>query len=450
MQDGTSGKFAVCPADWPLLESSLGPTSAMRTIQELRLLAVWVNPDHMVSTALHLMRGHRLSTLGVVESGRFLGIVNLERLLRAPELEPLARHIEEADLVLQASTESKRAAALFVHEDVTQAPVLQGEKFLGILTSNMLLEELSRSWDPLTNLSWSDRLREWGVERLKAGREIAILFLDIDDFGSYNKKYGHIVGDRILQYLADLLRQFATAEEDVLVRFGGDEFAVGLDASREEAEALRAELEALVEQVELDGLAEPVSVSVGLSGGKRTKERENVHFASTVDNLINLASKACIEAKRRRIEMRGTPTGRPESERPRYSVIEVAVGEEDGAPTIVVLDLDGVSRAAIRARGAESEMESAALTTGLALERGIGEIEVVIDDVAFSEEGAGLGTVAVAGRVLAAGKTQPFFGTRTVRTSLALAAAEATVEGFAGRGHYRRNGLPGASRQIEP
>lgn len=421
----------------------------MRTIQELRLLAVWVNPDHMVSTALHLMRGHRLSTLGVVDNGRFLGIVALERLLRAPEAEPLARHIEEPDLVLQASTEAKRAAALFVHEDVTQAPVLQGDKFLGILTSNMLLEELSRSWDPLTNLSWSDRLREWGVERLKAGREIAILFLDIDDFGSYNKKYGHIVGDRILQYLADLLRQFATADEDVLVRFGGDEFAVGLEAGREEADALRGELEAMVERVEFDGLAEPVSVSVGLSGGKRTKERENVHFASTVDNLINLASKACIEAKRRRLEQGRAGAAPPETERARYGVIEVAVGEEDGTPTVVVLDIEGASRAAIRARGNESAIESAAMTSAMALERGIGDVEVVIDDVAFSEEGAAGGTITVAGRVFSGGKTQPFVGTRTVRSSLALAAAEATVEGFTTRGRLRRNGLPGASRPGE-
>lgn len=421
----------------------------MRTIQELRLLAVWVNPDHMVSTALHLMRGHRLSTLGVVENGRFLGIVALERLLRAPESEPLARHIEEPDLVLQASTEAKRAAALFVHEDVTQAPVLQGDKFLGILTSNMLLEELSRSWDPLTNLSWSDRLREWGVERLKSGREIAILFLDIDDFGSYNKKYGHIVGDRILQYLADVLRQFATAEEDVLVRFGGDEFAIGLEATREEAEALRSELEAMVERVEFDGLAEPVSVSVGLSGGKRTKERENVHFASTVDNLINLASKACIEAKKRRLEMKGGTEGLSEPERSHYAVIEVAVGEPDGSPTVVVLDIEGTSKAAIRARGEESAMESAALTAALALERGIGDVEIVVDDVAFSEEGSAGGTVTVAGRVFAGGRSQPFVGTRTVRTNLATAAAEATIAGFAARGRLRRNGLPGASRQTE-
>jgi predicted transcriptional regulator len=101
----------------------------MRTIEELRLLAVWVNPDHMVSTALHLMRGHRIATLGVVANGQFLGIVNQDRLLRAPENELVEKWIEEPKLVVEATIEAKRAAALFVQEDVIATAVIKDGKF---------------------------------------------------------------------------------------------------------------------------------------------------------------------------------------------------------------------------------------------------------------------------------------------------------------------------------
>ena len=45
-----------------------------------------------------------------------------------------------------------------------------------------------------------------------------------------------------------------------------------------------------------------VTASFGLYGGKRTEEREDVHYNATLDNLINLASKACTTAKYNKFE----------------------------------------------------------------------------------------------------------------------------------------------------
>ncbi|MCS7209579.1 MAG: hypothetical protein NZ874_08415, partial [Fimbriimonadales bacterium] len=41
----------------------------------------------------------------------------------------------------------------------------------------------------------------------------------------------------------------------------------------------------------------PITVSYGYQGGKRTREREQVHYAATVDNLVNLASQECLMMK---------------------------------------------------------------------------------------------------------------------------------------------------------
>ncbi|MBQ1291405.1 MAG: diguanylate cyclase, partial [Lachnospiraceae bacterium] len=54
---------------------------------------------------------------------------------------------------------------------------------------------------------------------------IALIILDVDYFKQFNDTYGHAVGDRVLQRVADILRH-SFRSVDVLCRIGGDEFAV--------------------------------------------------------------------------------------------------------------------------------------------------------------------------------------------------------------------------------
>ena len=431
-EETRSSKFAVCLTENTRLESNPGPALPMRSIEELRLLAVWVNSDHMVGTALHLMRGHRLTSLGVVDAGKFKGVINQESILRAPENEQVGKWLEQPRLTIDAASDAKRAASQFIVEDIVIAPVLRGEQYVGMLTSNMLLDELSRSWDPLTNLPWSDQLREWGMDRLAEGREITILFLDIDDFGNYNKKYGHIVGDRILQSVASRLRHFLTGEWDVLVRFGGDEFAMGMVLDRDGAERLKLDVERALESVLLEGISEPVSVSVGLSGGKRSKERESIHFAATVDSLINLASKDCMRMKK----LRGKEVPKDADASQDFQVVEVAV-DEDGGPTVVLLTLDGQPYAASHYRDNETDLESVALATAEAIERTLDSDRIRIEDVVLTET-PGARAVTVAGRIERDSRSVTFVRTRTVGEDVYLATAEATLEGYVWRAKQRR------------
>ncbi len=111
--------------------------------------------------------------------------------------------------------------------------------------------------------------RGGGDERIKRflanGTTGAFLILDIDSFKQINDRYGHIVGDEVLVAVAACLRRSFRAA-DVVMRMGGDEFAVyaaGLtecSLCKEKLDRLRAEIAALTFSG-ADGLR--VSISVG-------------------------------------------------------------------------------------------------------------------------------------------------------------------------------------------
>ena len=101
-----------------------------------------------------------------------------------------------------------------------------------------LLGQLRQSFDPMTQLPWSDALRDWGAEQLRHSNEIAVIFIDLNKFGAFNKQYGHVIGDKVLQGVVQALKDVLDPATDLLVRYGGDEFAIGTLRDRDEADIL--------------------------------------------------------------------------------------------------------------------------------------------------------------------------------------------------------------------
>jgi diguanylate cyclase (GGDEF)-like protein/PAS domain S-box-containing protein len=127
--------------------------------------------------------------------------------------------------------------------------------------------------DSLTGLPnralFEERLRD-ATDRRRAGRtdgKVAVLFVDLDDFKVVNDSLGHEAGDRLLTVVAERLRN-VVRPQDVIARFGGDEFTVLLADVADEAEARRVAdrmAHALLGPIVLDGERRYVTASIGLS-----------------------------------------------------------------------------------------------------------------------------------------------------------------------------------------
>jgi diguanylate cyclase (GGDEF)-like protein len=275
----------------------------LRPLQDLPLATQHVSPEHTTEFAAQWMKELEAKALLVRDQNEWIGLVTASACLQNPGA--LVREVmDPLSDPLDADTSIRAAALALGGRRQEAAPVAANGTIIGVVSFGQIIDELDRSYDPLTGLPWSDRLREWGAKMLENGREITMLFFDLNDFGKYNKRHGHIVGDHVLNAFVDHVSRFVHPSRDVFVRYGGDEFALVSLRSREEAELLAIEISST--KVRVDEVEEPVGFSVGVSGGKRTTERTAVHYSATIDNLIALASRACLADKMK------TKVGTPE------------------------------------------------------------------------------------------------------------------------------------------
>lgn len=120
--------------------------------------------------------------------------------------------------------------------------------------------------------------------------ETCLMVIDIDHFKQVNDVYGHLMGDQVIQFVAEKLKENIRTS-DLLVRYGGDEFIVlienvGMERALKIAEKIRAEI---YEAKSVDNVRCPdlkVSISIGVAIG-----------ATSWMALLEKADRALFQAK---------------------------------------------------------------------------------------------------------------------------------------------------------
>ena len=133
-----------------------------------------------------------------------------------------------------------------------------------------------------------ERLNEEVSRSLRDGRPMSFLMVDIDNFKSYNDRFGHRAGDEVLIITAHALKS-VLRNADVAARFGGDEFCLLLpNTSLEEAKQIGERIREQVEDTTYPH--RDLTVSIGVSA--------NFPLNISPQEIIEFADKALYQAKR--------------------------------------------------------------------------------------------------------------------------------------------------------
>lgn len=121
------------------------------------------------------------------------------------------------------------------------------------------------STDMLTDLNnrmaFDQYLTQSITDAAQSNNQLTLIMLDIDNFKSVNDTYGHIEGDHVLKAIAQYLRKFIR-QEDVLARWGGDEYAMIFKCAHEDANRIIDRIKASESQSELIAKYN-ISLSIG-------------------------------------------------------------------------------------------------------------------------------------------------------------------------------------------
>jgi diguanylate cyclase (GGDEF)-like protein/PAS domain S-box-containing protein len=174
-----------------------------------------------------------------------------------------------------------------VHEIVVQIKDVTQRREAELELANRALH------DPLTGLANRFLVQQWldGALQEHLGRDVGVLFCDLDRFKLVNDSLGHNAGDAVLVEASARLRS-AVRPEDLVGRVGGDEFVVVCERLAGDDDLLRLATRlanALDEPMIVDGHLHTVTISIGAATGRSP---------DTAEEVLRRADMALLRAKR--------------------------------------------------------------------------------------------------------------------------------------------------------
>lgn len=171
--------------------------------------------------------------------------------------------------------------------------VKKANQVISELSEKVKILEQTSNLDPLTKVFNRRALISY-LKSICSNKEtphiLHVLMIDIDNFKTINDNYGHIAGDKILIFIANILKK-TLRDGDKIFRFGGEEFTITINRNTDEmSESIAHRLLKLISSNNLIYMGEKISVTASIGMTKYLK-------GDTPDTLISRADKALYISK---------------------------------------------------------------------------------------------------------------------------------------------------------
>ena len=194
--------------------------------------------------------------------------------------ESLLRGLEDRSVAIEYRMKTRDGRTVWVNDD---AVVIRDEHGKALYWSGVLSDVTDRKTlelqlqhqafhDSLTGLAnralFADRVEHALQRAARSGEQVAVLFLDLDDFKTVNDSLGHEAGDELLVAVAGRLRR-CLRPSDTIARLGGDEFAILLEAESIDSASVVADrtVKAIEEPIVLGDREVVIHASIGIELG---------------------------------------------------------------------------------------------------------------------------------------------------------------------------------------
>ncbi|WP_242860986.1 diguanylate cyclase [Clostridium scatologenes] len=226
-----------------------------------------------------------------------VGVITQKELISAHPNRIVADVMTDKYKCIDPSTPTWKIKEIFdFNKDICIILVKENDDLKGFLTRTTLDIELAKHIDLLTGLYKSDYIFYNTYKLLSNGNELSLIFIDLNNFGAIDKKYGHINGDLILKNVAKILKE-NIPQDSYLCRYAGDEFAILTPFCIDKCKLFAEDLIDAIDSYKFPNNI-PVSASIGITGYKNHNNKKG-DTLSIIDKLINIASLASTKAKKR-------------------------------------------------------------------------------------------------------------------------------------------------------
>jgi len=245
-------------------ETTHGQVISDRKIRHIKELPV--NCELKVEMGIVSVVPNEIVMLPLISKNEALGVIVLGTMNQYPDDDiPVLSHMaDQISIMLENALANERVERLSILDGLTD---IDNRRYLNI----RLGEEVSKV--------------------ARSGNNVSIILIDIDYFKNINDNFGHQVGDDALCAVSKILQNLIR-NEDVLGRFGGEEFLIILPLiNMREAGLVADKLRVAVEEATIPSMPDSsITISLGVAGYSDSN-------AKSLDDLLNKADKALYQAK---------------------------------------------------------------------------------------------------------------------------------------------------------